>query len=608
MSFRIKLLLAMMLLVVGVMGATLYVTQKRVRATYLKLAQDQFESEVSYFTTQQELRLDPYKERCEELAKLPAFRDALKAGAPAAIYQTAIEFLDPTNQTPARAGRFGPRAAAHPDVATASLFRANTQPFFRVLDASGNILHQSEQRGGNFRGGRPRRWESQLAAVHQSLGNMDEQAVGYLAPERTNGIVQLLEVIVTKVLDPDHQQTMGALVLGIPFQETSEKAMSDLSKGGIRSGIWLDNSFHSGTIPDNVREEFSRKIAGEVDTNGVPQHEMLDLTLGNVPRRVFFKLLNPNSPFPPAYQVSLYSMAAAMRAEEELRVQTLAFAGLAMVAGLALSLFIAHGLSIPLRELVKGTQSVRAGDFQVHVPVRGKDEVGQLASSFNEMAEGLAQKEHYRTLLNLVADEKVAHALVNGQLALGGEVRDISVLFCDIRGFTELTANMPPQEVIALLNEHMTALTRVVKEHHGVIDKFVGDMLMAIFGAPASHGDDALNAARCAMRLVAERANLNTVSRHKIQIGVGLATGHVVAGCMGSADRQNYTVVGERVNLAARLCAAAGSGQIIIDQTTVEKLGDVARTTALTGLNLKGFSENTAAYQLDELHSWELAT
>ena len=181
MSFRIKLLLAMMLLVAGVMVATLYVTQQKVRATYLKLAQDQFESEVSYFNTQQELRLDPYKERCEELAKLPALRDALKAGEPAAIYQTAIEFLNPTNQTPARAGRFGPRAAAvRPDVATATLFRANAQqPFFRVLDATGNILHQSEPRGGNFRaGGRPRRWESQLAAVHQSLGAMEEQAVG----------------------------------------------------------------------------------------------------------------------------------------------------------------------------------------------------------------------------------------------------------------------------------------------------------------------------------------------------------------------------------------------------------------------------------------------
>lgn len=641
MSFRIKLFLAMMLLVAGVTGATLYVTQQKVRATYEKLSQDQFEAEVGYFAIQQENRLNPIKERCQELAKLPAFCDALKSGDAGSIYGVATNFLNPTNQPVQRQGRFGPRGndttsaaadllrtnfpgqagqpvqrQARPGLRvndsvslTAALFRTNTT-FFRVLDAKGDILRGADARANGPRQANRKRWESQLAAVQDAMGNLEEQPVGYLAPERTNATIQLLEVIVTKVADPDTQQTLGALVLGIPQVGTlaaSEKNISDLSHGDIQSGIWLDGQLHSRSIPETVRDEFSKRIAGDLGTNGEPKRDTLDLTLAGKPRRAFFKLLNANSPFPPAYQVSLYSMDKAIRTQNELRWQILASGCAAMLAGLILSLFIAHGLSIPLRELARGTKAVRGGDFQVRVPVHGRDELGELAASFNEMAAGLAQKERYRSLLNLVADETVARALVNGELALGGEVREASVLFCDIRGFTSLTANMPPQEVIGMLNEHMTALMRIVKEHQGVLDKFAGDLLMAIFGAPVSYENNTLNAARCALRMVQEREKLNATSQHKLKIGIGIATGNVVAGCMGSADRLNYTVLGERVNLASRLCGHAGPGQVLIDQTTLDKLGEAARAKSLPALNLKGFSGSTAAYELTEIHSRELS-
>jgi class 3 adenylate cyclase len=157
---------------------------------------------------------------------------------------------------------------------------------------------------------------------------------------------------------------------------------------------------------------------------------------------------------------------------------------------------------------------------------------------------------------------------------------------------------MPPQEVIEMLNEHMTVLTRVVKEYNGVLDKFVGDLLMAIFGAPVSHETDTLNAACCALALVHERERLNATSRHQLKIGIAIATGKVVAGCMGSFDRLNYTVLGERVNLASRLCSRAGPGQIVIDQTTRDRLGGEIVAEPLPALNLKGFSENVAAYEL----------
>jgi len=597
-SFRIKLLLAMMLLVAGVTGATLYVTQRKVQATYLKLFQDQFEAEVNYFASQQEVRLGNLKGPCETLAQSEVLRQSLKKGDSAKVYEIVINGLSGV------ASLRGQRAQARAMNATAAEtagMRAGT--FIRMLDAKGDILPSPDMKGGALQRTARKRLERQLAAVQEAMNKLEAQQVGFLSRELPNGKTNLLEVIVTRIADSDTHQTLGALVLGTPFLDASENAMKLMSH--IQSGIWLENEIYSQTVPAGVREELSKRLAEQIK-GGVQPEDTFNITLAGVPQRAFFKLLNPDSPFPPAYHVSVYSLAGALQTQQELRFQILGFSIAAILCALILSLLISHGLSTPLRELVAGTAAVRSGDLQVRVPVRSRDEVGELASSFNEMAEGLAQKEMYRTVLNMVADEKVAQALVNGQLALGGELREISVLFCDIRGFTPMTENMPPEEVIEMLNEHMTALTRVVKEHNGVLDKFVGDLLMAIFGAPVSQENDTLNAARCALRLMQEREKLNATSRHQLKIGIGIATGKVVAGCMGSSDRLNYTVLGERVNLASRLCSQAAAGQVVIDQTTREKLGDTISAAPLPALNLKGFSENIVAYELMEVHSWEL--
>jgi class 3 adenylate cyclase len=149
----------------------------------------------------------------------------------------------------------------------------------------------------------------------------------------------------------------------------------------------------------------------------------------------------------------------------------------------------------------------------------------------------------------------------------------------------------------------MTALTRAVKQHNGVLDKFVGDLLMAIFGAPVSHENDALDAARCALGLLRERERLNENSRYQLEIGIGIATGNVVAGCMGSTERMNYTVLGERVNLASRLCDRAGPGEVWIDPTTKERLEGAIVIDSPTVVQLKGFAASVDAYRLLEVRT-----
>ena len=579
-----------MLLVGGVTGATLYVAQQKLEAAYLKLFQDQFETEVSYFSEQQESRLSNLKGPCEALARSAALQDALVRSNNARIYEVANAELQ--NVAILRPGRNGVVAKAV-GAEEASL-RAGT--FVRVINARGEILRASVARLGPGQQLVRRKLEQQLAEVQKAMDKLDSQQVGFLSRELKNG-TNLWEMVATRIVDTNTSRMLGALVVGLVYFDSTENSMSQMSQKTIQSGILLEDKIYSRTIPEDVRGELVESMAEEIKAAGKPK-ETFTIKLKGAPQRVFLRQLNPNSPFPPTYEVAVYSLAGAIRTQEELRWQILGFGLAAFAAALLLSFLISHGLSVPLRQLAAATAAVRGGDLQVRVPIRSRDEVGQLAESFNEMAEGLGQKERYRTVLNMVADEKVAKALVEGQLALGGELREITVLFCDIRGFTPYTENMPPEQVIEMLNEHMTALTRVVKEHNGVLDKFVGDLLMAIFGAPVSHETDTLNAVRCAIALMRERESLNATSRHQLKVGIGIATGNAVAGCMGSFDRLNYTVLGERVNLASRLCSQAGPGQIVIDETTRSKLGEKITVAPLPAFNLKGFSAEVAAYEL----------
>jgi class 3 adenylate cyclase len=436
-----------------------------------------------------------------------------------------------------------------------------------------------------------------------SVAELKHQDVGYMALEAPVKGVLLREVIVTPIQeladDPD-SPTIGALITGFPLFNLGEQQLSAMSE--IRTGILLEGRLHSRTIPEDLVEELARRVTGELAGAATARADFI-VHRGEEPFRVFFSEMNPDSPFPKAYHVGLYSLASAELEKVELRWQILTASGLVLLGALALSLVLSHGLSVPIRELVDGTNAIQQGNFHVKVPVRSRDELGRLAASFNDMAAGLEQKEKYRSVLNMVADKGVAQEMINGTVALGGEQREISVLFCDIRGFTALTQNMPPTEVIAMLNEHMTALTRVVYEHNGVVDKFVGDLIMAIFGAPKSYGNDAFNAARCALRMIEERAKLNETSAHRIQMGIGVATGFAVAGCMGSADRLNYTVLGERVNLASRLCGVAAKGEVVIDQTTWEKLDGLGEVSPLPDLKLKGFSDTVHAWKLTAVRS-----
>lgn len=276
--------------------------------------------------------------------------------------------------------------------------------------------------------------------------------------------------------------------------------------------------------------------------------------------------------------------------------------GLGSLASLLVAALLSGGLARrltePLRALTAATGRVAAGDLDTPVEVTSRDELGDLAASFNDMTRELRLKEQYRGVLNKVVSPDVAAELMGGKVELGGETRTLTVLFGDLRGFTPQTQNMPPQAVIELLNECMGALSAAVDAEGGVVDKFVGDEIMALFGAPVSRGDDARRAVNCAVRMQQAMENINQHRARRgqapLRLGIGVSTGDAVVGNMGAPERLNYTAVGATVNLGARLCSAAGDGEILLSPATVEALDQGAG-----GPPVSGEGKNSPAGGLD---------
>ncbi|MEW6306851.1 MAG: adenylate/guanylate cyclase domain-containing protein [Verrucomicrobiota bacterium] len=580
-SFRFKLLFAMMFIVVVVTWLTLSVTQKSVQATYQKLFETQFGSQIAVFNATQEARLTRAKTRCLELAQSIRLKAALAEGDNEQLYRVAEDEL--RDILPG-----GPLARVLPGRMTAA--------YFRLLDAQGREIQPPR----GLQRINPKVTEQMVNFYGGLMQEAEAQQVGYVAPLADNRRATMFEVLFTKVVDAVERETLGGMVLLFRMDEFNERTMERF--GQIKSGILVQEHFHTRTIPEAIHETLAKGVSARLkekpETRGA-----YTMPIDGAPHLVFYQALNAGSRFPTAYQVCLYPLAEQARDIADLRIKVIGFGAFVLLCALIISLVITKNFSGPIHALVDGTNEIRKGNFAVKVPVRTRDEIGQLAASFNEMAEGLALKEKYHSVLNMVADKNVASELINGTVALGGETREISVLFCDIRGFTALTQGMDPKEVIEMLNEHMTALTRVVYEHDGVVDKFVGDLIMAVFGAPKSYGNDTYNAARCALRMIVEREKLNEIAKHRIQIGIGIASGPAVAGCMGSSDRLNYTVLGERVNLASRLCGVAGKMEVVIDDTTRERLGELVEVESMPELRLKGFSDTVRAWKLQEIHS-----
>jgi class 3 adenylate cyclase len=354
-----------------------------------------------------------------------------------------------------------------------------------------------------------------------------------------------------------------------------------------------------GSADSATREAFSAAIHQTVHDR---KH---DVTIGTTRWRFVATPLNAVGDTNTLYGIIAFNLNRELAAIDAANAAVWRSAGVVLLGLIAVSLLLAGGITRPIRRLVEATDKVAEGHLDVHLAVKSRDEVGQLTEHFNHMAEGLRERERMRGLLDKVVSTEVAGELMrlerDQKLALGGEVREVTVLFCDLRNFTATTEHMTPQAVIGMLNEYLTAVVEPIDLEQGVVDKFVGDEVMAIFGAPLNQADSAARAVRAAMGMQAAMTRLNTARAERgeppLAVGIGINTGPAVAGLTGSQDRLSYTVLGATVNLAARLCSAATPGEVIIGEATRADAPDIP-VDALDPVEVKGFTKPVAVFRV----------
>jgi adenylate cyclase len=227
--------------------------------------------------------------------------------------------------------------------------------------------------------------------------------------------------------------------------------------------------------------------------------------------------------------------------------------GVALGVGLIVTLFVARAIADPVTSVRAGLERVESGDLEAFVRVDDGSEVGLLQAGFNRMAEGLREREQLRDLFGRQVGKEVARAAVEQGTRLGGEEREVAALFIDFVGSTTMALRMPPEEVVALLNRFFAIVVDVIEVEGGFVNKFEGDAALCVFGAPLDRADPA-GEALCAARRLAARLSDEVP---EVGFGIGVSAGRAVAGNIGAEERFEYTVIGDPVNEASRLCELA---------------------------------------------------
>lgn len=230
----------------------------------------------------------------------------------------------------------------------------------------------------------------------------------------------------------------------------------------------------------------------------------------------------------------------------------------------------------PLLRLVDGARDITDGAYDRRVPVDSRDEVGYLSKSFNDMAAGLKDRDFIKSVFGRYVSPEVMREILDGKIALGGEAKQLSIMFSDIRGFTGISERMEAHALVRLLNDYFTAMDAAIAAHHGSINKFLGDGILALFGAPVGLDNSARAATDAARDMQRKLAAFNEQHGTTLRIGIGVHTGEAVVGNIGSEQRTEYTVIGDAVNLASRIesLTALYGLPILVSDDTARGLGD----------------------------------
>ena len=271
-------------------------------------------------------------------------------------------------------------------------------------------------------------------------------------------------------------------------------------------------------------------------------------------------------------QVSLNDNAISKTFNNTLLGMTIATLS-SLILAIILATIVGRNITKPLKQLMEATDRISNGDFETQIPRRTNDEIGVLIQHFNSMAVGLKEREQIKTTFSQYVSPNIANNILAnlGQSRLPSKYVNASVLFVDIAGFTSMCEHMSPQQVEHLLNDYYELILKASRLYDGTVDKYIGDGAMILFGAPEDDPDHSFHSVCCALLLLKLVKQLNSErSRYNspvIQFKLGIHCGEMLAGAIGSKGHLQYTVVGNAVNIASRLCNAASAGDLIISDS-----------------------------------------
>ncbi|MCK4334702.1 HAMP domain-containing protein [candidate division WOR-3 bacterium] len=280
------------------------------------------------------------------------------------------------------------------------------------------------------------------------------------------------------------------------------------------------------------------------------------------------------------------------------------------VIGIIVGILSAFGLGTllirPLKALVGGVAEIARGNFEYRIRKTTNDEIGDLTSAFNIMAKDLKDKvliedAFKRYVSHQVADEILKDPDVFAK-SLKGTKKRITAFFGDIRGFTPISEQLPPEEVVAFLNFYLTEMTTIIFANEGTIDKFMGDCIMAVFGAPVEHSDDVYRAVKSGVEIQKRIEEMNkqriTEGKQDIHVGIGINYGEAVVGNIGSTQRLEYTVIGDSVNTAARLQTVAKGGEIVVSDSVYREVKDHFDFIHMEPVKVKGKARSLKVWKI----------
>jgi class 3 adenylate cyclase len=553
---RINIQTKLFVLLVGmtalVLTGVLYVITMTVSEMIEARIISNFNDRQAYFQKQQSLVFDRLAESCYLIGENSTFKANLELNDPATVYNSVMEFANFTKID-----------------------------LFIVTDRQGKVLARLDDpdRYGDYLTNRP--------SVVRALNGIEPE----LNPKWAElwAVDDFLFQVATVPLYYSDDRIIGSISLGTLV--TRVEALDLKGESHIDITMFLDDNVIATTITDTLSttqmdslESFCKSHAALKDSvllNLEPSNAISTKLMGED----VYAFVSPLGEGEPAHYVATVPKSTELRILEAIQENIFITAVISLLVTIVLAFFLGRTFSQPILRLVKGMNKVKKGDLSIAVDPTTKDEIGLLTNTFNEMIVGLRERLNLMKYVGTHTIDMIQQSSEE-EVSLGGQRRDIAVLFSDVRGFTAFSENRTPEDVIQMLNRYLGYQAELVTKHYGSVDKFVGDEMVALF-----FGDTALKRAiDCAVEIQQMSKEKRKTDTDKISIGIGINYGPVILGNMGAKERMDYTVIGATVNLGARLCASAEPSQVLIRKDLAGMVDQTYKFGESKMMSFKGFS------------------